>query len=309
MKRPLLALAAALLLAAVTAPTASAASAASADCLGLSSARVPKWAPNAHEPTAIGALQAERLAQQLAPAVADAEQAAARGQGKPGLVTVRTWVHVISKNRRPAGGNVSDAQIQAQIDVLNRSYAGATGGAPTVFRFALAGVTRTVNKDWAKMDAESPEEAAAKLALHRGGPSTLNLYVVAQLGADLLGWSYLPDGTVEHTDTDGVVVLAGSLPGGDVAPYNEGDTATHEVGHWLALEHTFENGCDFPGDSVPDTPYEAEPAFDCVVRDTCKQPGNDPIENFMDYTDDACMHEFSLGQSLRMWGAWRTFRS
>ena len=308
MKRPLIALAAALMLAAVAAPTASASS--SADCLGLSSARVPKWAPNAHEPAAIGALQAERLAQQLEPSVAAAEREAARGQGKPGLVTVRTWVHVLSKNRKPAGGNVSDAQIRAQIDVLNRSYAGATGGAPTVFRFELAGITRTVDKAWATMGPETAEEAAAKEALHRGGPSTLNLYVAAKLGDDLLGWSYLPDGEVEHTSLDGVVVLAGSLPGGDVVPYNEGDTATHEVGHWLALEHTFENGCDFPGDSVPDTPYEAGPAFGCPIgSDTCRQPGNDPVENFMDYSDDPCMHEFSFGQSVRMWGAWRRFRS
>ena len=215
-------------------------------------------------------------------------------------------MHVISTDGTPAGGNVSNAQIRAQIRVLNRSFSGATGGAPTIFRFALAGVTRTVNPKWSAMEPESETELKAKQALHRGGPETLNIYV-GQIAPPLLGWAYYPNEAV-NTVLDGVVLLAGSLPGGDAAPYNEGDTGTHEVGHWLALFHTFENGCERPGDEIFDTPYEAEPAFDCVDRDTCAQPGHDPIENFMDYTDDPCMHEFTLGQSLRMWGAWRIFR-
>ena len=100
------------------------------------------------------------------------------------------------------------------------------------------------------------------------------------------------------------------MPGGDVEPYNEGDTATHEVGHWLSLLHTFDNGCASPGDEVRDTPYEAERAFGCPLgRDTCVQPGNDPVENFMDYSDDPCMHEFTWGQSFRMLGAWYVVRT
>lgn len=226
----------------------------------------------------------------------------------PETIYVPVAFHVINKGPGPGNGDVPLDMIMAQMDVLNEAYAGITGGAVTKFQFTLVSVTRTTNADWYTMDISSEEEYEAKAALREGGPETLNIYT-ANIGSGLLGWATFPDWYEADPVSDGVVLLDASLPGGSAVPYDLGDTGTHEVGHWLHLYHTFESGCDKFNDFVNDTPQESSPAFGCPQgRDTCGTVGADPIANFMDYTEDACMNAFTAGQAERMYWAWQTYR-
>jgi hypothetical protein len=226
-----------------------------------------------------------------------------------GSITIPVAFHVINEGPSIAEGNVPQWMIDAQIRVLNDAYGGKTGGSATPFAFELVSVDRTTNAEWYAMGYGSPAEREAKAALRVGGAETLNIYS-ANLGNYLLGWATFPSAYAEHPDWDGVVILWQSMPRGGAEPYDEGDTATHEVGHWLGLYHTFQGGCNKWGDYVTDTPAERYPAFGCPVgSDTCTKPGLDPIENFMDYSDDACMWAFTGGQSLRMDESWTAFRA
>lgn len=244
--------------------------------------------------------------------IASIEKAVARGKKGRTSAVIPVWVHVITRGAGYDNGEVSDAMIREQMRVLDESYNGRTGGANTGFGFELQGITRTVNAQWFTGIANSTSlELQAKSALRRGGPETLNIYLVD--GGPWLGWAYFPSilGTAS-ANLDGVVCDWRTLPGGSFGVYAEGDTATHEVGHWLALYHTFDGHCGKNGDYVADTAAEQSPAGGCPIgRDTCvgiASPGPDPITNFMDYTYDSCMYEFTPGQTERMQSAWTAYR-
>jgi len=233
------------------------------------------------------------------------------GHSPRNTIEIPVWVHVISQGEGFENGDVPDQMIRDQIRVLNDAYAGRTGGAATPFRFDLQGTTRTINEEWFHMGIQSQAERRAKEALRVGGAETLNMYLTD--GGGYLGWATFPSSYQGQPSQDGIVVYFRSLPGGGLEIYSEGDTATHEVGHWLALYHTFQGGCSTNNDYVADTNGERSPAFFCPVgRDTCtgsKFPGLDPIFNFMDYTQDDCMNAFTPLQSVRMEEAHGLYRA
>jgi Pregnancy-associated plasma protein-A len=229
-----------------------------------------------------------------------------------GSVHVETVFHVIT------AADPTDAQrarlttmVNDQVQVLNDAYSGATAAdaADTPFRFDLTATNFVTSAAWANV-APGKGERDMKAALYQGDSETLNVYA-ADIGGGLLGWAYFPKGYNNGRDyIDGVVILDESMPGGTAGKYSLGDTLTHEVGHWMMLEHTFAHGCSAINDGVSDTPREAIPQFNCPVgEDTCLAPGMDPIHNFMDYSQDSCMDMFTQGQADRMSDAWLDFRA
>lgn len=212
---------------------------------------------------------------------------------------VKVYFHVVQKDSTVAGGNIPDKWITDQINVLNAAYSAVD--------FQLTSIEHITDSQSFNV-RNTGKFDSFKSAHHTGSCKDLNVYTV-NFTNGLLGYATFPQDCSKSMGKDGVVIHYESLPGGNLSPYNLGDTLTHEAGHWTGLYHTFQGGCSSPGDSVDDTPYEASPAYGCPTgRDTCSSSGSDPIKNFMDYTDDSCMNTFSAGQAARQTSLMATYR-
>src|SRR5690606_38846720 len=151
-------------------------------------------------------------------------------------VTINVYVHSIHASNGSGGlptGSLSNPPkaVADQLAVLNDAYA------PAGVSFQLAGYQDVNNDAWYTTSGGS-SETAMKSELRQGSADDLNMYF-NNMGGGLLGWATFPSSYASNPSYDGVVVLYSSLPGGSADPYNEGDTATHEVGHWMGLYHTF----------------------------------------------------------------------
>jgi hypothetical protein len=245
---------------------------------------------------------------------AQIEAAANLATPRNGPVTIPVYWHVITTSG--GAGDVSGL-VPDQMQVLHDAFAGSG------FSFDLQALDVVANNSWFFAEVGSAEEVAMKAALRKGGPESLNIYTTN--GDVYLGWATFPFYYKFAPSYDGVVLYFATLPGtgfefpyttgeepDGVITYDQGDTGTHEVGHWLGLHHTFASGgCAHPGDYINDTPVEALPQFFCAPRDSCVGApfrGLDPITNFMDYADDVCMDHFTSDQSSRMRRHWHAFR-
>jgi hypothetical protein len=246
------------------------------------------------------------------------------GKGKPGgggggtgtggpLNNIPVYVHqMLSKS---GAGAVTDAQVAAQITELNQDYAGQdenghsgstsdqTAKANTTAHFYLAGNNKYFNDTWHK-DRQS---TTYRSQTRQGGKNALNIWLVdfSYLGIATFPWDYASNPAI-----DGIRVQWDSLPGGDIAHFNLGKTATHEAGHWLGLYHTFQGGCTATNDEVGDTPAQSSSTSGCPEgRDSCSLLGLDPIHNYMDYSYDECYDEFTPNQSSRIQSMWSAYRA
>ena len=212
---------------------------------------------------------------------------------------------------RTAAQNVSLAQLQSQIDVLNEDFAATnadhnqTSTYNTVkagdigVRFVLDQVKRrsTTKTSWSTNNAM--KKSAQGIA--PTSPTTkLNIWV-CNMGGGILGYAQFPGGA---SATDGVVLddNATGRTGTAAAPFNKGRTATHEVGHWMNLRHIW-GDATCGNDQVGDTPLHNTANYGCPAsghKSTCTGTPVEMTMNYMDYSDDACMYMFSVGQRSRM---------
>jgi hypothetical protein len=212
-------------------------------------------------------------------------------------------------------GRVTTQQINDQIAEMNQDYAGQdanahsgsgtdqTAKASTGAHFYLAGVNEYKNDTWHKDRQSTTYRAQTR----QGGKKSLNIWLVdfSYLGIATFPWDYGSNPSI-----DGIRVQWDSLPGGDIAHFNQGKTATHEAGHWLGLYHTFQGGCTSTNDEVADTPAQGSSTSGCPEgRNSCSLPGLDPIHNYMDYSYDECYDEFTPNQASRIQSMWTAYRS
>jgi hypothetical protein len=232
----------------------------------------------------------------------------AKGKGGENFrATIPVYIHITTDG---AVGNLTSQQIQRQIAVMNAGYGGFEGGFATGFSFKLAGVDRTNNPTWFYNSVYgSPVQRDMKAATHTGGANVLNIWTTN--GPGYLGFATFPSSYKHASYQDGIVLDYNSFPGGAYGEaFSLGKTATHEIGHWLGLLHTFQGGCNDKGDYVADTPPMLVPTDGCPAgKDTCREPGLDPIHNYMDYSWDSCYNQFTAGQAARMQDMWLYFRA
>jgi hypothetical protein len=226
-----------------------------------------------------------------------------------GKIVIPVVVNVLY---RTAAENISDAQIQSQIDVLNNDYNATNpdfNSVPSEFAGVAANVgisfelvriiRKATNKtSWGTRDVM---KNAKRGGIDPTSPATtLNMWACT-IGGGILGYAQFPGGS---SATDGVVIDSNyfGVSGAASYPYNLGRTGSHEVGHWMNLRHIW-GDASCGNDLVSDTPVHKTSNFGVPTYpyvSTCLPAHNEMTMNYMDYTDDRGMYMFTNGQKSRM---------
>lgn len=252
--------------------------------------------------------------------------------GNRAYITVPIVFHVVVTDQN----QVTDAQILAQLDTLNKDYAGINGDSvrvPSYFKsvfgqsgiqFCLAkqtpngdptnGIERTTTTQTAFLNTDNGVKHAASGGADTWDPTSyLNVWV-CPLGNSLLGYGTFPQ--TGNDNEQGVVIEYRSIPGATAYPeYNGGKTLTHEIGHYFNLIHIWgdDNGACTGSDDIDDTPNQGNSSSTCsngIVLDNCTTSGNGIMyQNYMDYTFDECLVMFTVDQVARMESALMAYRS
>ena len=240
------------------------------------------------------------------------------GGGLP-VLKIPVVVHIVYNT---TAQNISDAQVQSQIDVLNNDFNrlnADTANTPAGFKplaadcrieFVLANVdprgfaTTGILRRHTSIQYFGLDDRIKKTAIGGDDPwdadSYLNIWVCSTAGS-LVGYASPVGGP---KDKDGVVISysAFGTTGTANIPFNKGRTATHEIGHWLGLRHIW--GDQYCGnDYIDDTPPQRTYSFGCptgVVITCDNAPLGNMYMNYMDLTFDACTNLFTIGQRDKM---------